>query len=242
MKFTKSDAYDVKLVNENLMGPNALKMVEELTATLDLHSGMRVLDLGCGTGLTSIFLAKEFGVQVYATDLWIGATENFVRFKDMGLDNLIIPIHSDVMNLPFAEEYFDAIISVDAFQYFGGEASFMDEKLAPLMKPKSPIALAFPGFKKDIHDNLPPEFLISWKAEDLESFHSCAWWENILTQSEKINIQEIKEMECFEAAWSDWLNIDCTNPFHEHALNDKKSMDAGVGKYMNLISVIAHKI
>ena len=37
--------------------------------------GMKVLDLGCGKGLTSLFLAKEANVNVFATDLWISATE-----------------------------------------------------------------------------------------------------------------------------------------------------------------------
>jgi cyclopropane fatty-acyl-phospholipid synthase-like methyltransferase len=58
--FKKTAKYDKQFVSDNLMGPNALKMVEELTSKLDLHPGMRVLDLGCGKGLTSIFLAKEF--------------------------------------------------------------------------------------------------------------------------------------------------------------------------------------
>ncbi len=71
MLFIKSETYDKAFINENLMGPNPLKMLEELTDKLDLQPGMRVLDLGCGKGLTSIFLAKEFGVHVYATDLYI---------------------------------------------------------------------------------------------------------------------------------------------------------------------------
>ncbi len=58
-------------VKENMMGPNALMMIEELAESLKLEKGMRVLDLGCGKGLTSIFLAKEYGVTVFATDLWI---------------------------------------------------------------------------------------------------------------------------------------------------------------------------
>jgi SAM-dependent methyltransferase len=152
------------------MGPNALKMVEELTLNLDLHPGMRVLDLGCGKGLTSIFLAKEYGVQVYATDLWITATENYNRFKQLCIDNQIIPIHADANDLPYADEYFDE------------NDTFMDAKLAPLIKPNGIIALAFPGFKKDIHDQLPPEFLLSWTAEDLETFHSCERWRSLFSK------------------------------------------------------------
>ncbi len=236
MEFTKSAKYDKQFVTENLMGPNSLKMIEELTSSLDLHSGMRVMDLGCGKGLTSVFLAKEFGLQVYATDLWITATENYHRFKQLGLDSLIIPVHADANELPYAQEYFDAIISVDAYYYFGREESFMDDKIAPYVKPGGLIALAFPGFKKDIHDHLPPEFLLSWKAEDLDTFRSVSWWRKLLEKSEKIEIQSIEEMSCHDECWKDWLESDI-----DYAVNDRKSMNAGAGKYMNMISVIARR-
>ena len=85
MKYPKSEQYDKQFLLENMMGPNALKILEELTEGIKLTSDMKILDLGCGKGLTSIFLAKEFGVQVYATDLWITAAENFERFKKLGL-------------------------------------------------------------------------------------------------------------------------------------------------------------
>ena len=60
---------DIEFLNENMMGPNAWLIAEELTANLHLKRGMRVLDLGCGRGLTSVFLAEKFGVQVFAVDL-----------------------------------------------------------------------------------------------------------------------------------------------------------------------------
>jgi cyclopropane fatty-acyl-phospholipid synthase-like methyltransferase len=234
LNFPKSQKYDKQFISDNLMGPNALKMVEELTLNLDLQPGMRVLDLGCGKGLTSIFLAKEFGVQVFATDLWITATENYGRFKQVGLDKQIIPIHADANALPYADEYFDAVISVDAYYYFGKNETFMDEKLAPLIKPDGIIALAFPGFKKDIHEHLPPEFLLSWTAEDLETFHSCEWWSNLFSKSKKIRLDKIGELSCHDESWADWLATD--NPY---AVKDRPSMAAGTGKYMNLISVLA---
>jgi len=236
MQFPKSSTYDSQFVKENLMGPNALKILEELTAALDLRPGMKILDLGCGKGLTSIFLAKEYGVHVYAVDIWIGASENNARFKQIGLDSLITPIYANAMDLPFAEEYFDAVISVDAYQYFGEDASFMDDKLAPFVKPDGLIAIAVPGFKKDIRDNLPPEFLLSWKAEDLDTFHTCEWWGKLLAESKKIHIQNIVEMDCFEQSWNDWLLCD-----NVYAIGDRKAMEAGAGEHMNIISIIAHR-
>lgn len=234
MNFRKSEKYDKQFVNDHLMGPNALKMVEELTDQLDVRPGMRILDLGCGKGLTSIFLAKEFGVQVYATDLWIGATENHMRFQLMGLDDRIVPIHADANELPFAEGYFDAVISVDAYHYFGREAHFMDTKLAPFVKKGGKIALGFPGFKEEIHGRLPAEILLSWSAEDMETLHSCAWWKELLSQAKTTRIERIGEMTCFEVCWADWLSTD-----NDYAVNDRRAMDAGAGKYMNLISVLA---
>ena len=58
-------------------GANPLWLAEWLSTAMDLKPGMRVLDLGCGRALSSIFLHREFGVQVWATDLWFNPTENF---------------------------------------------------------------------------------------------------------------------------------------------------------------------
>lgn len=32
---------------------------------------MRILDMGCGKAMSSIFLVKEFGIQVWANDPWL---------------------------------------------------------------------------------------------------------------------------------------------------------------------------
>ena len=78
--YPKTAKYDPAWVSENWMGPHPLWLLEELCGNLDLRPGMRVLDMGCGKGLTSVFLAKEYGVTVFANDLWISATENLRRF------------------------------------------------------------------------------------------------------------------------------------------------------------------
>lgn len=142
-----------------MMGPNALKILEELTVGLDLHPGMKVLDLGCGKGLTSIFLAKEFGVQVYATDLWITATENYERFKSLGLDELITPIHADATELPYAENYFDAVISVDSYHYFGIHPNLWTPSWHRMLNPAALLLWLSQVSKKNTTVICPPNSL-----------------------------------------------------------------------------------
>ena len=74
-----------------MMGPNSMMMLEELLENVSLNPSMRVLDLGCGNGLTSIFSAKEYGVQVFALDLWVSATDNYRRFQEAGVEDMVIP-------------------------------------------------------------------------------------------------------------------------------------------------------
>ncbi len=42
-------------------------------------------DLGSGQGLTSVFLAKEYGFNVYAADLWSDPEENRLFFESMAV-------------------------------------------------------------------------------------------------------------------------------------------------------------
>ena len=61
INFYKTEKYDKDFLKENMMGPNSMMILEELLNEIPLKAGMRVLDLGCGNGLTSVFLEKEYG-------------------------------------------------------------------------------------------------------------------------------------------------------------------------------------
>ena len=106
------------------MGPNVLWFTEALCQKMEMKPGMRVLDLGCGTAMSSIFLTKEYGVQVWATDLWIRASENYGRICTEGVEDTVFPIHADARQLPFADEFFDAIVSIDSYHYFGTDVHY----------------------------------------------------------------------------------------------------------------------
>ena len=135
---------------EYLMGPNSLRLLDEMLAKYPLKEGEWVMDLGCGTGLTSMFLAKEAGVRVFATDLWIPAADNAERFKKWGVDDQVIPIHADANTLPYAEGYFDAIVSIDAYHYFGAKEGVFTDKILPFLKPGGVFIAAMPGVKEEL--------------------------------------------------------------------------------------------
>lgn len=60
-RFERSAKYDKGWIDENKMGPNPIWLMEEPCEHMKLEKGMKILDLGCGKAITSIFLAKEFG-------------------------------------------------------------------------------------------------------------------------------------------------------------------------------------
>ena len=130
-------------------GANPLWLTEWLTKSVDLRSGMRVLDLGCGCALSSIFLRKEFEVEVWAVDLWFSASENLQRIRDADVEHGVYPIHAEARSLPFANDFFDAIISIDSFPYFGTDDLYLSY-LSRFVKPHGQIAIAGAGLMREI--------------------------------------------------------------------------------------------
>ena len=237
MKYEKVEKYNTDLINQKIMGPNPLKLEEELMKDNPIKAGATVMDLGSGQGITSVFLAKEYGFKVYATDLWSEAEENQKFFSEMGLTkDQIVAVKMDATNLTYEKEFFDAVVSTDSYNYFGRDDSFLDEKLLPFVKKGGYIYVVVPGMKKDLHDYLPEELLLSWTLDQLDYIHDINYWKNILLKSKDSEILSIYEMESNEECWNDWIQCD-----NKYAQNDKKAIDVGAGKYLNFIAFVLRK-
>jgi SAM-dependent methyltransferase len=85
---------------------------------------MRILDLGCGKATSSIFLAREFGVEVWAADSATSPSENRKRAVALGCEASVFPLRVDAHSLPFAKDFFDAVIAIDSFLYYGTDDRF----------------------------------------------------------------------------------------------------------------------
>ena len=237
MNYPLSEKYNTPELMAKMMGPNPLKLEEELLTGRLIPEGATVCDLGSGQGLTSVFLANEYGFKVFAADLWSDPEENRRFFCKMGLtDDQIVPVKADAEALPFEKEFFNAVVSTDSYNYFGRDPDFLDKKLLPFIKKGGYIYIAVPGMKKDCHDDLPKELLLSWTPEQLEYMHDAAYWRNIVSQCKGAEILTVEEMRSNENVWADWLKQE-----NEYAVGDRKAIEAGGGKYLNFIKIVLRK-
>jgi cyclopropane fatty-acyl-phospholipid synthase-like methyltransferase len=231
--------YDKAFVEGNWMGPNPLILLEEVCGGLDLRPGMRVLDLGCGKGLTSIFLAKEFGVTVYACDLWISATENFKRFEQAGVAERVCPIHAEAHALPFADSFFDAAVSIDSYHYYGADADYFKDIFSGLVKSGGQFGIACPGLTRELGGEIPHSLRGFWQDEmdAFSTFHATSWWAELWRQSGLVRVTDCREIEGARDIWSGWADW-----AKEHlGFKDRELLDADKDGLLTLFMMTAVK-
>ena len=193
----RSQKYDRSFVRRCMAGPNALYLTEELTDSMSLAPGMAVLDLGCGRALSSVFLAREYGVTVYAVDKNEDA-ETCNMLRDVGCDKSVYPIRADAASLPIPARIIDALVCVNAYHNFGMEAGFFEAKLKPLLKPGAQVGLVLCGRRAECV-----------KPDDMNEnpvFWSAAEWRRWF-ESEGLGIDVCEELESTERAWKEWMTI-----------------------------------
>ena len=125
-------------------GANSLWLTEWLANGLRLQPGMRVLDLGCGLAASSIFLHREFGVEVWATDLWFSASDNQKRIRDAAARTACAQSTPTRVRCHSRTEFFDAIVSIDSFFYYGTDDLYLNY-LALSSSPAGKSASPGPG-------------------------------------------------------------------------------------------------
>ncbi len=215
------------------MGSNTLWLTEWLTSSMKMEPGMRVLDLGCGRAVSSTFLAREYDVQVWATDLWISATEIFQRIGEVGLSDQVFPIHADARALPFAAGFFDAIVSIDSFSYYGTDNLYLNY-LANFVKPGGQIGIAGAGLIDEFE--LVPEHLRDMWTEDFWCLHSSNWWRR---HWERTGIVDIEIADTMPDGWKFWIEWQKTG--HPDNTLEIETVEADAGTNLGYVRCLARR-
>ncbi len=231
--FPLSNKYDHKWLTGECFGSNPLWLTEWLCRDLKLESGMRVLDLGCGKAKSSIFLAKEFGVEVWAADLWIDPTDNYKDTCKFDVQDKVFPIRTEADKLPFPHEYFDAIISIDAMQYFGTDMLFLPY-IIQFLKPNGINAFASPGMTKEFAGEMPGHLEPMWTT-DFWCLRSEDWWRKHWERTGLVEVQKTETLEDGWKLWTTWAKAGNSTDWYLNAIRE----DAG--EHLGYIKMIAKK-
>lgn len=208
-------------------GPDRFMLTDELTEYMTIKPEMRVLDLGCGNALSSLFLAKEYGCTVYAVDWQSSSGGNYEFVKEQGLADKIYPFFAEADKLPFIPESFDAVICVNKWHIFGDKEEYFDEHLRPFLKPGAQIGIAAPGItieaeaQKGIADkNVHGAF---WSTVRCEEFFE-----------KEFPVSVCREMDCADEAMLRWYKA--ANPLSD----DMPDMEYNLSKEAVIIMTVGN--
>ena len=96
--------------------PGGLALTKSLLARETITSDTALLDVGCGTGQTTLFIAKHYPCRVVAIDLNRKMLDKAER--KIALAGLNIPIlRANAMNLPFRKNSFDIVLAQHSIQF-----------------------------------------------------------------------------------------------------------------------------
>ncbi len=223
---------------EYMMGPNALRLLSEIVEdNPQAVSKGNVLDLGCGAALSSVFLANETGAdKVWALDLWVSATENYKRICENGLENRIVPIHGDALAMPFAHEYFEAVVSVDTYHYFGCEENVFAERILPFIKKGGYALIVVPGLKEEAQGALKA-LMDEWAGDEAYMFKTKDWWAEHIAKgcAEQVEV-EVYESVQFDLVWQEWFDSG-----HEYGIRDREFLEKGLKDVLNFVMMVIER-
>jgi cyclopropane fatty-acyl-phospholipid synthase-like methyltransferase len=202
-RYPRTAKYDAQWIIENGMGSNPLWYMESLSQVMTFTPGMRVLDMGCGKAISSVFLAKEFGVQVWATDVgnvtggpdfvrnWANAVDptlNWKRICEAGVGHLVYPVAAEAHALPYADGFFDAIVSVNSYWFFGTGDFYFHNYFLRLVKPGGQIGMVVPGVVDEMTGEIPEHLKPHWDA-DFYGWHSPGWWRRHWSRTGLVDVE-----------------------------------------------------
>lgn len=150
-------------------GPGSFEMAFPLIEATHIGSGMRVLEVGGGSGQIAATLAKYWKVSVVTLEPWTDGSEIRDVALGEGVENQVLPMRLKAQNLPFSDETFDAVISVGSFEMIGDERPLALAEIIRVSRAGAMIGIAEPMCRTD----MAPEEIALLDNENHLEFQKC---------------------------------------------------------------------
>lgn len=170
------------------------------------------------------------------------------RIRAFGLEVRVFPVMAEAHDLPYANEFFDAVVSIDAYHYFGTDDLYLATHLARLVKPGGQIGIVVPGLTQEIPCAQPPEHLQPYWDPSFWSFHSPEWWRRHWVRSGAVDV-ELADMvpdgwrhwQTSDEASAKWLGQQREANWLEQQRGEAEMLRVDSGRYLGLTRVVARR-
>jgi SAM-dependent methyltransferase len=205
---------------------------------------MRVLDLGCGKALTSIFLAKEFGVDVMAPPPVDRSRRKLATRQRRRRRRSRLPVEARspcpaLCARLFRRDRVDRCLSV--FRH----RRALSRYLSRYLRKNGRVGVVVPGLTSELDNGVPEHLLlpqangkIFWE-DDCACFKTADWWSALWRQGGAVD--EI-ETDTLVDGWRYWAEF-------EHALeqagknlfpSDAEALEKDAGRFIGFVRAVAH--
>jgi ubiquinone/menaquinone biosynthesis C-methylase UbiE len=175
-----------------------LEATEELIELCQIGEDSHVLDVGCGAGQTSCYIAKRYGCSVVGVDISDRMIERSrERAKREGVADRVEFRVADAQDLPFEDDLFDAVIT-ESVTAFPEDKQRAVKEYARVTKPGGYVGLNESTWLKVP----PPPEMVAWASQDLGAHVKPLTsddWAGLLEGAEltvkTVNVREVRVRE-----------------------------------------------
>ena len=181
-------------------GPGSFEMALPLVNALGIQAGMRVLEVGAGSGQIATVLAKEWNVVVFTLEPWGYPNQIQEVAQAAGVWDRVVPLKLEVQSMPFADRSFDAVFSIGSFEMIGDDRQAALAQMIRVAKPGAGIGIAEPMCRSA---RIPEKVAEIDKVHNLRFqhfFRTVAWNCDLFTE----NGLEITHSSYFSEAMDWW--------------------------------------
>ncbi|HEY9635486.1 MAG TPA: methyltransferase domain-containing protein [Coleofasciculaceae cyanobacterium] len=105
-----------------------IDLIEELLSWGEVGQAKQILDVGCGIGGSSLYLAQKFDASVSGITLSpVQASRATERAKEAGLATQVQFQVADALDMPFADNTFDFVWSMESGEHMPDKEKFLQE-------------------------------------------------------------------------------------------------------------------
>ena len=200
--------FDLKMIADffrelDRQGPGGVEQTLRALEFVPDRPGMRIADIGCGTGGQTITIARNRDCTITAVDLLPELLEEFrTRIKKAGLENRVTAIQGSMDALPFSPGEFDVIWAEGSIYNIGFERALAEWR--KFLKPGGYIAITENTW---FREEQPQEIKNFWQ----EAYPQIDTIPTKVAQMQKAGYLPVATYMLPETIWTDYYKMQAAN-------------------------------